>query len=52
MLEYHHSKYKIDKKKSFYVGDAWSKRYSWNDSDLKFAKNFNIDFFDDKQFFA
>lgn len=52
MLEYHHSKYKIDKNNSFYVGDAWSKRYSWNDSDLKFAKNFGINFFNDKQFFA
>ena len=52
MLEYHYSKYNIDKVNSFYIGDAWSKIYSWNDSDLKFAKNFDIEFFNDKKFFG
>ena len=42
----------IDVQKSFYVGDAAGRRTDFADSDLKFAKNVALQFFNEKEFFV
>ena len=51
IFELHKKTHKIDINNSFYVGDAWCKKECWSDSDLQFAKNCNIKFIKEIDFF-
>jgi len=51
MFEHHCRKYSVSGKKSFYVGDAWSKQESFSDSDLCFARNCGLPFYLPDSFF-
>lgn len=52
MFEYHNKKYPVLEKDSFYVGDAWSKKECFSDSDICFAKNCALDFYRAEDFFT
>ena len=51
MFEYHNKQYPVLLDDSFYVGDAWSKKECFSDSDICFAKNCALPFYKAEEFF-
>jgi len=52
MFEYHKKRFPLVQVDSFYVGDAWSKKECFSDSDLRFAQNCQIAFYRAHDFFG
>ena len=51
MFEFHKKHHPLMLEESFYVGDAWSKKSCFSDSDLRFAQNCQITFYKAPDFF-
>ena len=52
MFEVHKNQHPVMLEESFYVGDAWSKKHCFSNSDLCFAQNCQITFYKARDFFA
>lgn len=52
MFEVHKNQHPVILYESFYVGDAWSKKHCFSNSDVCFAQNCHITFYKTRDFFA